>query len=184
MNIDTNERSLDCATSKGELFRYDLSELSRLHHVYFEKRRAIQRMFWGDRRKFQRLQAKYCERERYRTEHLLHGISKDIIERAKENHFGILLEDLKYIRRAKDLALNRFNGKVQPVSRHIKRLKRRLNTWNFRKLQSYIKYKAKWEGIPVSYVDPWGASQICPICGCREKPNGQLLGAQNVDVWR
>ncbi|MBS7617936.1 hypothetical protein KEJ25_04935 [Candidatus Bathyarchaeota archaeon] len=29
--IDTNERGLDLATSKGELLKYDLSELPRLH---------------------------------------------------------------------------------------------------------------------------------------------------------
>ena len=44
-------------------------------------------------------------------------------------------------------------------------LNRRLHTWNFRKLQSYIEYKAKLEGLPVEYVNPRRTSSLCPICG-------------------
>jgi len=55
VGIDTNERSIDCASSSGELFTYDLSELPSIHHAYFEKRRDIQRKFWGDRRKSEEL---------------------------------------------------------------------------------------------------------------------------------
>ncbi|MBS7612315.1 hypothetical protein KEJ27_08995 [Candidatus Bathyarchaeota archaeon] len=81
IRIDTNERSLDCVTSNRELFKYNLSELSRLHHVYFEKRRKIQRKFWGDRRKLQKLQAKYSAREKHRTEQLMHQVSKKSLKK-------------------------------------------------------------------------------------------------------
>ncbi|MEM2897282.1 MAG: transposase [Candidatus Bathyarchaeia archaeon] len=178
VGIDTNERSLDCATSDGELLTYDLSELPRIRHAYFEKRRKIQHRFWSDRRKSQRLQAKYREREKHRTEQLMHKVSKAIVEKAKENSFGIILEQIKHIRKSvnqKVLKINKFNGKLQKISKYSKKLKRRLNTWSFRKLQSYIEYKAKWEGIPVLYVNPRSTSQTCPICGYREKPNGQLF---------
>lgn len=97
--MDINEKSLDCATSNGELFRYDLNELPRIHHVYFEKRRKIQRKFCGDRRKSQELQAKYHERERHRTEQLMHLVSKDVVEKAKREGYGIILEQLKHIRK-------------------------------------------------------------------------------------
>jgi putative transposase len=43
-------------------------------------------------------------------------------------------------------------------------LNRRLHSWNFRKLQLYIEYKAKLEGLPVMYVDTRGTSTLCPIC--------------------
>jgi len=172
--IDTNERSIDLADSNGKLRRYDISELQRIHHVYFEKRRRIQRKFCGDRRKSQNLQAKYREREKDRTEQLIHRVSKDIVKKAKEKGFGIILEQMKYIRKSvnrKVLAVNKFNGKVQRISKHSKRLKRRLNSWSFRKLQRFIEYKACWEGVKVIYVNPRGTSQTCPICGCKEKPN-------------
>jgi putative transposase len=179
--IDTNERSIDCATSNGELVKYDLSDLPSIHHVYFEKRRAIQRKFWGDRRKSQRLQAKYREREKHRTEQLMHIVSKNIVEKAKEKGFGIILERIKHIRKSVNqrvLGVNKFNGKTQLISKYSKKLKRRLNSWSFRKLQSFIEYKAKWEGVKIIYVNPRGTSQTCPICGWHKKAkesNGQLF---------
>jgi len=181
VGIDTNERTLDCAKSDGGLEKYDLGELPRIHHTYFEKRRAIQRRFWGDRRKSQMLQTKYREREKHRTEQLMHLVSKDIIKKAKERGFGIILEQIKHIRRSvnrKVIGVNKFNGKVQRISKHSKRLKRRLNSWSFRKLQSFIEYKARWERMPVIYVNPRGTSQTCPKCGWLRKakePNGQLF---------
>jgi len=178
VGIDTNERSVDCATSHGNLEKYDLSELPRIHHVYFEKRRIIQRKFYGDLRKSQKLQAKYHTRERHRTEQLMHLVSKSIVEKAKQEGFGIILEQIKHIGRSvnrKVLGVNEFNGKLQRISKNSKRLKRRLNSWSFRKFQGFIEYKARWEGIPVTYINPKGTSQTCPICGCREKPNGQLF---------
>ncbi|MBS7612314.1 transposase [Candidatus Bathyarchaeota archaeon] len=88
------------------------------------------------------------------------------------------MEQFKYIRKSanrKILCINKFNGKVQRVSKRSKKLKRRLNSWSFRKLQNFIEYKARWEGVKVIYVNPKGTSQTCPICGYVVKPNGQLF---------
>ena len=186
VGVDINEKSLDCATSSVKVFRYDLAELKRIHHVYFEKRRHIQRRFCGDRRKSKKLQAKYHGREKHRTEQLMHRVSKKLVNLAKREGLAIILEDLKYIRKAvnqKVLGVNKFNGKLQRISKHSKRLKRRLNSWSFRKLQNYIEYKAKWEGVSVIYVNPRGTSRTCPICGCREEPNGQLFECPSCG-WR
>jgi len=70
------------------------------------------------------------------------------------------MENLKYIR-------NSVNKK--------KNLRRRLNRWNFRKLQFFIEYKAKWYGLDVDYVKAYKTSTLCPICGCKLNPNGQRL---------
>ena len=169
--IDVNEGSLECAASDGSLERYDISELPRIHHIYFEKRRKIQRRFWGNRRKPQKLQAKYRGREKHRMERLMHSVGKDVVERGKEEGFGIVLEDLKHMGRSvnrKALGINKFNGKVRRISKRPERLKRRLSSWSFRKLQGFIEYKARWEGIPVIYVNPKSASRTCPICGYRK----------------
>jgi len=48
---------------------------------------------------------------------------------------------------------------------------RRLHRLPFRKLQEYIRYKAKWSSVPVMSVDADYTSQRCPLCGHRSKQN-------------
>jgi putative transposase len=54
-------------------------------------------------------------------------------------------------------------------------LNRRLHSWSFRKLQFYIEYKAKLNGLPVIYVNPKEASSLCPICREKLAPNKHRL---------
>jgi len=103
---------------------------------------------------------KYSGRERKKVHDLCHKIAKIIVDFAKEHGFGIIMEDLKGIRK------NINKGK---------NLNRRLHSWNFRKLQFFIEYKAKLNGIPVSYVNPYKTSSLCPRCGDKLAPNGQRL---------
>ncbi len=72
---------------------------------------------------------------------------------------GIIMEDLKGIRR----------------KNYGKMLNRRLHSWNFRRLQFYIEYKAKLNSLPVEYVNPKHTSSLCPICNERVAPNGYRL---------
>jgi len=44
-------------------------------------------------------------------------------------------------------------------------MNRKLHLWSFRRLQLYIGYKAKLEGLPVKYVDPKNTSSLCPVYG-------------------
>jgi len=100
---------------------------------------------------------KYSGRERRKARDLCHKISRTIVDLAKRHGFGIIMEDLKGIR-------GRMNcGKM---------LNRRLHSWNFRRLQFYVEYKAKLEGLPVVYVNPRGTSSLCPVCGGRLASNG------------
>jgi len=153
-----------------------------MKHTYYRKRRRIQRRFCNDQRKSTEIQNKYRRNEKNRTEAILHKVSKQIVENAKGKKLGIILEDLKEIRKGinrKKRGVNSFNGKEQWISIHTKSLKRRLNTWSFRKLQSFIEYKAKWEGVPVSYVDPRYTSRKCPVCDCKVESKGQLTECKN-----
>src|SRR5438552_17787096 len=83
----------------------------------------------------------------------LHRVSKAIVERAKEKRFGIVMEKLKGIRKL----YRRGNGQSSSF-------RGRMNSWTFSELQRQLDYKARWEGIPVSYVSPRGMSSKCPNC--------------------
>ena len=63
---------------------------------------------------------------------------------------------------------NKFNGKVQRISKRPKKLKRRLNNWWFRKFLNQISYKCVWRGVKtIESKHTRGSSSTCPICGCK-----------------
>ena len=80
-----------------------------------------------------------------------HYIAKRLVKVAEEYNAVVALEDL---------------GKVKN-KRNNPRLSWELQLWCYRRVQSYIEYKALVEGIKVVYVDPRGTS--------KESPNGRPL---------
>ena len=176
---DTNERSIDGASIEDEGFSaktYDLSRVCEVKHGFFERVRKVQAKYAKDRRVCKKIQRKWFAKQNNKVNSILHQVSAEIVTQARERNHGIILEDLKHIRKSvnrKVLGTNRFNGKIQRVSKHSKRLKRRLNSWSFRRLQTFIEYKAKWEGVKVIYTSPKNTSKFCSICGCVIEPREQ-----------
>jgi putative transposase len=147
--IDVNESNVTAVSSNPHILRIG-HELRTIHTTYFSVRRRVQKLAKHKPKTAQRLLKKYSNREKMKAKDLCHKISREVVDFAKQHGFGIIMEDLKGIRK------------------HIKygrKLNRRLHSWNFRKLQFYIEYKAKLEGLPVTYVNPKGTSTLCPICG-------------------
>ena len=81
---------------------------------------------------------------------LNHKISKKIIDIASDNISGIKVENLRGIRG------NR---------KHSKSFRYSLNSWSFYQLQQMIDYKAKLQGIRISYIEPAYTSKLCSLCG-------------------
>ncbi len=82
---------------------------------------------------------------------ILHTIAKEVVEYVKQFPKPIIvMENLKNVR-------ENMNGSAK--------LNKRLHAWSFRKIQTYIEYKANLEGIPVVYVNPKNSSKICHRCG-------------------
>jgi putative transposase len=170
---DTNERSIDggYVREDGELIveSHDLSRVTKARHGYFEWVRRIQAKYAKDRRVSKKIQRKWFTNQNNKVNTVLQQVSSAIVRQAKTREQGIILEDLKHIRRTinrKVLGVNSFNGKIQEISTRSKRLKRRLNSWSFHKLQGFIEYKALWEGAKVVKVSPWNTSRVCAVCGC------------------
>lgn len=148
VGYDLNEKSV--VGSDGTT--HDLSEVARLHTLYGIGRSRFFRKHPNDRR----LKKKFASsrREKKRVRQALHDVSTKIVKKAHAHNESIVLERLKGIR----YAHRRGNGEG-PAKR------RRIALWPFRRLQSYIEYKAKWAGVPVEYVSPSYTSKTCSVCG-------------------
>jgi len=119
-------------------------ELRRIRGHYFHLRKKVakkkikQYYKWISNEKEQRI-----------VNDMIHKISRDIVNQAKETNSMIVFGKLKNIR--KQNKGRRFN--------------RKLNSFPYFKLAQYIRYKANWEGIKVVEVSEAYTSQICHKCG-------------------
>lgn len=86
-----------------------------------------------------------------------HVLSKRIVAKAARTKRGIALENLTHIRQR-----TRVKGKEQRAKH---------SNWSFAQLRTFLTYKAKMMGIPISLVDPRYTSQRCFVCGHTEKGN-------------
>jgi len=184
IGIDVNEKNVTWADSSGVARKEDMSDVAELKERYRALRAKIAQRTSKDRRIRRGLLSKYGRREKHRTVQAIHRVSRRIVERAKANGQAIFMERLKGIRR-----LYR-KGNGQGAS-----FRGRMNSWTFREVQRQIEYKARWEGIPVRYVNPRGTSRKCPKCGsslielegrrlmcpsCNQIEDRDVIGAENI----
>ncbi len=108
--------------------------------------------------------SKYGEIEKNRVRWILHNTSSSIVNYAKTNKLGIVLENLGGIRES----FRTGNGRGREF-------RARMNSWSFRGLQMQIEYKAKWEGLSIRYVSPRRTSTMCSRCGDRAFPEENRL---------
>src|SRR2546425_606309 len=154
IGIDVNERNVTTSETSGATKVFDTSEVAEIKERYRAIRAKIGGKTRRDNRISQKLYAKYGRRERNRTTQRLHVVSKAIVADASAKRFGIVMEKLKGIRRL----YRRGNGQGTLY-------RGRMNSWAFREIQRQIEYKARWEGVPVTYINPRGRSRNCPDCG-------------------
>ena len=114
-----------------------------------------------------------------------HRISKQIVEKAKKEHKGIAIEDLKNIR----LGMN--------SKKRNKTFRRRSNSWSFYQLRSFLEYKSKVNGVQIVAVNPAYTSQTCHNCGhigirngkhfrcthCGNVADADINAALNIATW-
>ena len=86
-----------------------------------------------------------------RTQQLVnHTIAKQVVATAKEQGKGVVMENLKGIRKS----LDKFSKKQRGL----------YHRWGFYDLRTKIEYKAKLGGISVLVVDPRYSSKTCSCC--------------------
>ncbi|MCS4539567.1 MAG: transposase [Thaumarchaeota archaeon] len=155
VGIDVNERNVTWSDTQGKTEQLNISEVAEIRERYKAIRAEIAQRTQKDRRVQQRLLSKYGKREKERTAHRIHQVTKKVVEHARKNKLGIVMEKLKGIRKL--YRKGNFQGRS---------FRGRLNSWSFREIQRQVEYKASWEGIPVRYVNARGTSRNC-LCGSR-----------------
>lgn len=86
-----------------------------------------------------------------RTQNIVnHTISKQVVTIAKQESKGIVIENLKGVRRS----LEKFSKKQRGL----------YSRWAFYDLRQKIEYKAKLNGVKVLVVDPRYSSKTCSCC--------------------
>jgi putative transposase len=91
-----------------------------------------------------------------------HVLSKRIVQNATPGS-TIVLENLTNIRETSQMGRGKQNKNVEN--------KRRLHSWSFAQLYSFIAYKAQERGMQVVKVDPRHTSQTCSRCGYQHRAN-------------
>jgi putative transposase len=114
------------------------------------------------RRHLKKLSGKQFRRRRDHD----HVLSKRIVQNTPEGA-TVVLENLKNIRETSNMG----RGKKDSHSRENKR---RLHSWSFAQLYSFIEYKAQARGIRVVKIDPRHTSQTCSKCGYQARDNRRL----------
>jgi len=156
IGVDRNLNNVTTADSEGHVQQLDLSEATQVKAQYREIKRHMKR---NDVRVRRRVYSKYGELQRNRVQQILHHASKLIVQQAREHQHGIVMENIRNIRR-----LYRKGNWQGRKYRSV------MNGWSYAELQRQIEYKARWEGLPVIYVPPQGTSVNCSICGSRMNP--------------
>jgi putative transposase len=96
------------------------------------------------------------------TKDINHKVSKKIVAYAVKHCKAIVLEDLGKIKDSKS------------CGRFVKK-----SNWSFYQLETFIKYKATLNGIPVLYVNPRNTSKGCSRCGYINSVSGKAFKCNN-----
>ena len=174
IGVDIGMNNLAVSVTQSSVIFYSGKRV-QYKNEFFRKQRAILDSN-GAVAEIKRMKGK---QSRYNDFHR-HNIAKGILEQTKkEKNPVIVMENIKEIR---------------DTTRVKKPQRARLHNWIFRRLQQAIEYKAKWEGIPVIYVDAHNTSKLCSKCGelnlrnkhsykcnsCGFEANSDYNGARNI----
>ena len=155
IDINFNNITYTIINKDGKLVSIGIIPFSGLkralaHRVIIEK---IQKRYpekWRFVRGIREAIRKHGRRIRNTLTDSCHFISRKVIEIAKEYNAMIVLEDLNKLR-------GRVNG--------TRKFNKKLSLWTYRRIRSYIHYKALIEGLPITCVNPRNTSKTPPLGG-------------------
>ena len=153
--------------------------------------KAVKRRYAAKRHQLQKAKKsdavkKMRNKEQRRMMDIDHKLSRRIVDFACENGIGVIkLEQLSGIRRK--CFSQKYSTSKSRKNNYI------LSSWSFYRLVQYIQYKAELAGITVEFVNPEYTSQVCPVCGKKNKADDRsyicecgyhghrdIVGARNI----
>ncbi len=146
---NTTHHTLVASDLNGKVLKFGKS-CNHIHNKYKNIRKNLQKK--GKYKKVKKIK----NRERNLIKNINHQISKALVDYALKVKGGLVLENLKNIRKT---------AKTRRKQRYS------LNSWSFYQLGQMIEYKAKKQGIPIFYIEPQYTSQRCSRCGHIENAN-------------
>jgi putative transposase len=140
------------------------------HHTYKKYENIKTRLY--NKGKYRQLKA-VKQREKNIVKDLNHKISRKIVNLALYSGCGIKLENLKGSRKLNNRSEGVGKGKKNKpkdksrskIDKHTWLNEYSLNSWSFHKLQQFIEYKSRLQGVEVVYIDPHATSKTCSRCG-------------------
>lgn len=171
----------DIITTSDGIFEHS-NEVKSIRNKYNKVRTSVQSK--GTRNCHKLLKRLNGREKRFATI-TNHRISKQLVTKAKEEHKGIAIEDLKNI-------LFGMNSK-----KRNKTFRRESNSWSFYQLRSFLEYKCKLYGVKLVIVPPAYTSQTCHKCGhigirngkrfscthCGNVADADINAALNIATW-
>lgn len=129
--------------SKGQFWRG--SEIKRIRGLYSHIRRRL-----GEKKLLKKIKA-IESKEKRKVNQQLHILANQVVKYAKQFPKPII-------------AIENLNG-LRGHMNFSKSLNKRVHSMPYRKLQTYIEYKANLEGIEVRYIKAKDTSKTCHRCG-------------------
>ncbi len=148
LGVDGNSTGLIVAGG-GAVLQYDLRRVVKLKKTTAEIISSVSRR---DNRIRRRIAEKYTKRRMNRTAHILHSVTRDVVDSAKKMSEVIVFAET-----------SRGTGRKQ------KFVNKWTNAWQFGEVKREIEYKARWNGTIVLHLrkQQMGDAQRCPACGER-----------------
>ncbi|HVB12866.1 MAG TPA: transposase [Nitrososphaerales archaeon] len=175
IGIDRNLRNV-CVGNKNAVIYYDMSKIIQIGETTKDILKSLKR---NDVRIRKEICSKYGKRKTERVKRILHAISKDVVQKAKENRQRIVFEDIRNIRRM----YHKGNYQGKDYRRQMN------NHWPFAEIKRQIEYKAQWSGVPIIHLtksETNGTSSLCYQCGERlqgDRSKPRQLWCQKCEKW-
>ncbi len=156
VGVDLNFKEVVVGNYEFEArFRTPLQKIMHVKKDHIEKTQKRYNKQWLHIKGIRRAISRWWERISNITDDFAKQVSKRIVKIAKRFGYDtIVLEDL--------------NGLKEEQAKMSKPWRERFTFFAYRKLQNWIEWQAKKEGLAVIYVNPANTSKTCPKCGSKD----------------